>query len=265
MKLIRYEPMPFLYDLFWRPEESAIGVRILTQVFAEMFKGAEEWPISKHYTEKFGMGPVVSDPDTGFGFGETVFQRVDDSGTGEYITLSRQLPRILIGRGKTENVDHDAGKRFTRTLGLMLEVLSIVEDLPITDRMQYATYQVVFANRDMHAYPLSGEFSPELVQALASQGGDDLPAIKQAMQQAFIAMYPKQIGNFRASSRPDGRFHLSVPGDCACLGVDGNWDGSGGERGYEFGSHNVDTSIQQLSLLVGTITLAESAQGLIKT
>jgi hypothetical protein len=48
------------------------------------------------------------------------------------------------------------------------------------------------------------------------------------------------------------------PGDCACIGPDHNWEGD--EYGSGFYSHNVDTKIQQLTLLAGAIKLANLAR-----
>ena len=72
------------------------------------------------------------------------------------------------------------------------------------------------------------------------------------MNQAFQIMFPKwptdEYG-FRMWVYEE-RFGLSVPGNCACLGVDGMADTDHGLN-FELTPHNNDNFGQQMTLLAG--------------
>ncbi len=82
----------------------------------------------------------------------------------------------------------------------------------------------------------------------------DLKAVKLSMQKAFNLMFPQwptDISEFRMWVHDD-RFGLSVPGNCACLGVDGTADTDHGLN-YTLTPHNNDSFAQQMGLLAGIV------------
>lgn len=80
----------------------------------------------------------------------------------------------------------------------------------------------------------------------------DIPKAMFEMFNSVASKYPAKLYEFRIWTDKD-RFGLSVPGNCACFGVDGTqsrrYDGE--HTVYQVSPHNMDNLYQQFSILAG--------------
>lgn len=88
--------------------------------------------------------------------------------------------------------------------------------------------------------------------------------IRETMKAAEMILsnreYSYKIYNFNMWV-DDDRFGLSVPGDCACIGVDGFCAGKEHNRCYRLNPHNMDNIFQQLSIFAGLAELLSLVRG----
>jgi hypothetical protein len=122
-----------------------------------------------------------------------------------------------------------------------------------------------------HAAWLSAHVLPPLARWLSRQQPGHLILVERVMGSAYEFMRDAQEGERDFWGVPYGTrafleapkfFHLSVPGDCACLGPDGTEKSNLREKDvpFEISSHNVDSSLQQLTLLAGLAAICELAR-----
>jgi hypothetical protein len=105
---------------------------------------------------------------------------------------------------------------------------------------------------------LACTFSPIAREWIRSGGNRELLTVREAMKTAWDTMWGGALGtelsDFHASVFDGYRIHLSVPGNCACLGS--NVDLDDGDGPIQVNSHNVDGPIQQLALFAGLVELS---------
>ena len=118
----------------------------------------------------------------------------------------------------------------------------------------------------MHGGSLDGKISIPLRIWLSSfNSRTEIPEVVQAMITAYdqmLGLRDFHIFNFRFYVRDNGKFIADCPGD-ACGIHPSNWYAEKG-KGYEFSCHNVDTPMQQITLLSGLATLHDKARKEIK-
>lgn len=117
-----------------------------------------------------------------------------------------------------------------------------------------------------HGGSLGGVFSPELVGWLEEQGHRrHLPEVEYTVQAVWKYMHPISRATwdndpvqFRTSIRDDGFLTIDCPGD-ACGIHPETFPPYEEDMGYRFDCHNVDSSVQQLTLLCALGKLSDMA------
>lgn len=123
---------------------------------------------------------------------------------------------------------------------------------PATTRKQT---MVVQGFSSANAYGISGfniVVSQQVRDWISKIADQQKKEVIKAMQAAQKSIFPKlDTDSYSFRMWVDGdRFGLSVPGNCACLGVDGMADTEHGLN-YELTPHNNDSYAQQMILLAG--------------
>lgn len=144
-------------------------------------------------------------------------------GTGKDMIDEFEACHRCRGRKKTRGYDWQTGKYATWSLAVFLWLLEQCEKVTASAHSQLLTLGLNYVeDRQMHQFPLGGVTSVSLVQWLASLDENKLlPECIDAMRLSYEAMVGKsesRYGNFLARAQSGGRFHMSVPGNCACLG-----------------------------------------------
>lgn len=115
---------------------------------------------------------------------------------------------------------------------------------------------------------LSVVVMPALARWISTHQGDEYEKmILSGMYEAYGHMTGKEIEGWRCHSFRyrvwDQKFpSFVVPGECACLGADGNTRTAleDQDEAFELSGHNIDNSLQQLTMLAGLGTLVRLAR-----
>lgn len=111
-----------------------------------------------------------------------------------------------------------------------------------------------------HGGSISITLGKAILPYLASKSDGSSPQIEESMRSAYDYMFGREsFGHFRAYFRESRYIHLDCPGD-AC-GLDPSHMASPSkDKGYKLLPHNVDSPLQQLTLLMGVAALHDEAR-----
>lgn len=123
--------------------------------------------------------------------------------------------------------------------------------------------------KGMHGTPLFGSFSPCFVKWLSSfKEGEIIPEMIEAMKVVsnhMIGLSSYNKYDFRAQINDEqGWLNVSCPGDACGIYKSGGCLGDKNDGGYKFSCHNMDTPMQQLTLIAGLAALHDKARKEIK-
>lgn len=277
------ETLPCWHELFWENKEPILGLRI-HQSYAETIRVPPDAPIVQGYQKMFDLGDFGGDlRKESFGFNEalknrgmkgefyeyaigiptikevtdTVCNRCGGSGNDEGLGLACMNCE---GEGYEPHYDWKRAHEISTSLAILTMRLPYYDHAVPTAFSQLMTFEV---SADHGNNFLHGEVGIALLGWLASDPGDfRFPGAVAAMVTAYKKMFGPRLGmvaqhDFKMNTHKGG-LTASCPGE-ACGIYPKDWNFKKG-RGYEFGSHNVDTPAQQLTLLVGLATLHDIAR-----
>lgn len=202
-------------------------------------------PVVRGYqTQCPSLPPFVEPTDQELGFGSTM-NRIIDKGSD-----------IVWGCSLTPAGGPSKNLAIICTLSILFMALNMIESRPLTspDRAQLMEVDLSYRfDRDMHRCPISATLGSHVTQWLKTASRDARSQIEDSVLKAMRAAYASIM---KKPDDPHERFLmeindrvivLQVPGDASTLS--GREEGP--DRGMELASHNVDASVQQLSLLAG--------------
>ncbi|HEC33052.1 MAG TPA: hypothetical protein ENI63_02205 [Candidatus Kaiserbacteria bacterium] len=168
--------------------------------------------------------------------------------------------------------------RISLTIWFMLLVLNnmlVDEEIKQSNRRQFIEINTI-CKRGMHGHSMSGTISLDLGKWLKKQGENIpdegtfsrayLPEVEEVMCHVWnkirLGKIKKNKKDFRAIISPDGRFSLVCPGNACDVSIyyDQLYGDVLGTRSVRFACHNLDTAIQQVTLLAGLAKLCELAR-----
>jgi len=258
MKIVHVEKfVPRWYEFGWEGgREPAFVIQVDEAVLADCFKDRLRQDVVSHILQSRNLETFEQDPENGFGFNAA--RLVTQGVKNGMVEFRLPLPRCA---GETCRIDrHERSINWTAmtavasTLEKFFSRLRFPDTESQSQRPQLAVVELaIVPDRLMHAFPIYGEVSPHFAVWLGKDGERELPEVRDAIRDALNRLtWPASYNEFFAKVGEDGRFMMLVTGNCAC--VHGHHDFHPGE-GYEFSSHNVDTCLQQLSLLAGLAAL----------
>jgi hypothetical protein len=257
--MIRLEPVPRHYQMAWNATTHSIEVWLRTELLPELQRASKSRMID-YYRQKLKLGQATGS-DQAFGFEECPMTRIQ--GNKELLGFAYQLPPRL-SRPRTLHGSRYDFRRMTVgsiNLSLMMDILHYGETKVDSKKQQVMiAHLVADPERSLHGYSLSVEFSKDASLWIQRHAHEHMEHVSQSMCQAYTRVFGKgeKLYNFRAFGSVNKPFHLSVPGDCSCLGVDGmDHDDPQNGMGFQYNGHNIDSPGQQLSLLAGMATMSE--------
>jgi hypothetical protein len=284
------------YELSFDARRASLILRVHRDFIGNLeYKATNESPIVKGFKQQFGFEQFDGSLERDFGF-ERIFRMKQfcPDGHNEFICKLPQVKKETDetckecgGTGKDRRThDHRClGCRGTGKIWKMdwLKVYAISSSFTVfsnlasrppwgdapppvkaTDRLQLLTVQTVTL-QGMHGGSLDGMLSIGLARWLRRfPAGTRLGSIEAVMRLAYGRMlgYRKyDRHDFRVWLQDDkGRLVLDCPGkNNCCIHPDG-WPSSDTPRGYDFTCHNVDTPMQQLTLIAGLAALCDLAR-----
>lgn len=283
LKLIVFENVPCWYELSWDKDELGIILRINKKFIENLNFDLEKSPIVKSLMKNLELINFSGDFSADIGF-DSVFKRIgekdgfiefmvkipqvkketgkkckDCNGSGINEDLGREC-LFCEGTGEEHIMDWKAIEKISASFTVFTTFLMYCKVETDAPYYQLLTVQTI-TTREMHGGSLGGGISIPMHNWLRSfDDMCEIPEMLQAMKTAYNQMvglrdYHKFSFNAYVNS---GKFITSCPGD-ACGLHPSNWHADKDE-GYEFDCHNVDSAIQQLTLLAGLVALHDRAR-----
>jgi len=287
--MITRENIPCWYELSWRQKKPAIILKIHKDFIASIKPVSEYAPIVKSLKEEFKFKRFIGNFEENFGF-DNAFILVGEK--ENFVEFVVKIPRVkkwtnkncsyCNGSGKDIFVDsrrdcyhcEGTGKERifdwqpTYKISASFTVFTTLARFPKVETsapfLQLITVNTI-TGMDLHGGSLSGEYSVPFVKWLSSLFGNSIPEMVQAMKIAYNRMLGLRKFHqfrFRASvDYKDGWLNVDCPGNACGLNpvYNAGYDMERG-LGYEFNCHNVDTSVQQITLLAGLASLNDRAR-----
>lgn len=285
---IMRKDMPRRYGLSWIQHPPQIVIKIHNDFADRMRIISADAPIVTMFKEMFGFKRFTGTIRADFGF-EGVMRAGPEDNNG-FISLSVLIPVIdaltdepceecggsgfadpeLWGDGHTclycngkkrkNFVDWHTANAISASLNTLFCILSLGAKVKTSCgalQLLIVTLETV-RNAGGSGYPLGGYYSKVLADWLSGSGVRPISEMVQAMRVAYARMFGPEpdygFGRFRASVDYDtGWLNTDCPGN-AC-GLHPEYPSVKKGEGYEFGSHNVDSPMQQLTLLAGLAAL----------
>ena len=255
MKIPTLDPISTWYELNVIGEQDEIlVVRIHNAAMSELVEMVKSnAPVVLQYQKKFDLPEFIEPAHDCWGFKKVLCKTpcIQDGWTEYRIILPIMEEgglSALYPLRATLKILFDALFLFGGDTGWHLPQLMVVTGLLV--------------DRSWHGGALGVAFTPAMIKFLSMQENEqNLPAVIDIMRKAYERIsgdvrYP--FGKFRAFCRQPKWIHFSVPGDACQLDPD-SYDSSL-ERGYKLSSHNVDSGLQQLSLIMGLAKLHSLAR-----
>lgn len=287
MKLITYENIPCWYELSWQEKDKCLVVRVHKDVLTFLPELKPEHHIVSSFMKDFGAKSFVGNLNGNFGFDDVLLNRGQ---VDQFIQLEINLPKVKVftndpcgqcggkgkhphhprekcfhceGRGKEYDLKWEKAYLISASLTLLFMFLDFLEKETSATCSQLLTVGT-HTTQGMHGGSLHGRYGIDFAKWFRTfPEGTELEEINHAMKCAHKQMYGSDQysshGCFFTKIQADGWLNISCPGD-AC-GLDpSNYHRVGGEQGYEFSCHNVDTPMQQFTLLVALAALSDKAR-----
>lgn len=264
MKLPKRDIIPACYD--FALEETTLLIHVHEKA-AEVLKQTltRSSPIVPVLQQELNLPEFILPAEEQWGFGNVLSRR--QSTLPSWIVYECPLPVVL---GPKIGDEGNWSKVFavSATLRLLFWALEleVIEGERDSAFAQFLFVDNIAARRGMHGGSLNVTVCPPLCEWLHQQkDNSEHSEIAGAMKRVFWHMSgrpdPDPLGyaRFRAWMRQPKWVNLSCPGEACGLDPDDYYELSL-NRGYGLAPHNVDTPIQQLTLLAGLAVMCQLAR-----
>lgn len=249
-----------------------------------------ESPIVKSFESELNLKAFKTDFSNDFGF-DGVFKYLSEK--DDFVEFLIKIPQVKIftdevcescegsgyseiteskcsfcyGKGKKVVFDWKIPYNISATFSVLTPLIRFFRVKTSASFPQLFTFFTV-TKSGMHGGSLSGEVSGYLKEWLSSNytDGDEVQEITSAMRHVYGTMLGFSKYNdlsFRFTVRNEGGFIAECPGNACGIYPDDMW--STNYKGYRLTCHNVDTPMQQITLLTSLATLSgmvrEAKQG----
>ncbi len=286
IKNIIYDILPCWYELSWIEKPPAILLRVNNDFIGyikEQKIDFEKTPIVMGLKLEFGLKNFVGDFGGNFGFDNVFERREEKNGFSEFLIKIPRVKKItnkpcgwcngsgkdrwrndkcLSCKGKGKEYKYDW--KISYAISASLKVFFILASFPKIETdvsfPQLLTLTIVTARGD-YGGAIGGEFGISLVEWLNSNYCDKEETAKQ-MKYAAMCAYKRMFGissfeeyDFRAEISDVGGVMLDCPGNATGIYPESCYKIDIGKEGYSLTCHNLDTPMQQLTLLAGLAAL----------
>lgn len=207
--------------------------------------------ITDHFQQKFQLEPFVRFSESGWGFG-SCFRRSEDALDDGWLAFDCELPIAYQEKGE---VDMRKVYAVRSTLCIVFDLLWLFEGETGVDQKQLMVVDAVRVDVEMHGGALCVGLTLAMCHWLSRQ--PDSIHLTEVEQFGYdvdrhlcrTERVLESVGlHFRVLCRQPRWLNISVPGNACGLDPDSYDEWS--DKGYTLCPHNVDSSIQQLTLLM---------------
>lgn len=293
IKTVLRDIMPCWYELSWIEKTPAILLKVHNDFInhiREQRIDFEKAPIVMGLKLEFGFKNFVGDFGGNFGFDNAFERKRKNNSFSEFLIripkVKKQSDRpcgYCKGTGKQDFTGvkrrclHCNGRKRDyiynwKTPYAISASLKVFFTLALFSKIETCASfpQLMTLNvstiRGNYGGAISGEFSIPLVEWLNSDSCDKKETTEQ-MKQAAMRAYRRMFGSdkfdfydFDAKISESGGIFLSCPGNATGIHPKSCYKIEIGKEGYELSCHNVDTPMQQITLLAGLAALHDKAR-----
>ena len=292
--LIEGENIPCVYELSWDSNTPAIIVKIHKDIANDCLV-PEDAPLASYFMNEFGFSSFEKSlKDGDFGFNGS-FKKVDFM--NDFYIFKVAIPVVkkqsdeicpgcegakkdtfgsgkcfrCNGTGKKILVDWNPMYAISASFTLLFNLIDLrfSESDEILSPLPQLITLSTRTEREQHGGSLGGTYSIPLAKFLSSfEPNTKITEMVEAMITAYGKMFGTDDGyskhSFRATvDYENGWLNVSCPGDACGLNPSEHTGPKPG-RGYKFSCHNVDSPMQQITLLSGLAALCDMARKEIK-
>lgn len=280
IKIILHENIPCWYELSYQEFPLSLILRIHKEFITNKNVSFKDAPIVKHFKKEFKLPDFQEDFFKDIGFGGVFKYKSERDNFVEYQISIPQVKKFTgkkckecDGTGYQKEMDMDClycdhGKEWTMDWSEVTKISATFTVLtgwlmyPEIDTTcpypQLMTLQTAIQN-GMHGGSLNGDCSIPFRAYLESLGKIRLPDVTEAMKSVYRKMVGmRELQEYSFEAWVKEKFVINCPGD-ACGLHPSDWH-SFKDEGFEFSCHNVDSAIQQLTLIVGLAKLCDMAR-----
>lgn len=288
MRRLANENAPCWYEIFWDDTKCPLGIRIHEKFLEAVGKFCVNEETVQYVAQKYSFLKFSRELSGNIGFEDALLWR---GKVGEFVEWAIPIPciRTILSR-KCSNCQgsgqddsgrgvcpacHGLGKDYVINNGRLSSIVATLEVLfswleifridTGSSRLQLMTINTVFDPGQYNGLAIGGDFSPVMSQWLGGlEMNQPLTVAIEAMRRVDEVMrgVPREFlsgFHFQAMSRHRlGGFYLQCPGNSCMIHREGLSERL--SAGDIFTCHNVDSSAQQLTLLVGLAALHDEAR-----
>lgn len=281
LKILIDQTLPCWSKMLWTPSPASVSFLIHQDILPILDSLTKDHHRISHYLE---YGPFIHESDH-WGIDGSLEKIVDTN--SDFIEFRIPIPRVkslasescsscngtgedlefqfacISCQGTGHPIDYDwkSIHAISASIAILTDSINHFPPEENTSSTQIQLMSPVgFKMRDAH--PLFGQMSRELVNWFRSNKDTILSEPTNAVRIAWRTMMnePDDFNSYTLEViiRDEGRFHISCPGDACEIFPDPMIIDE--TRGYEFTCHNLDSPIQQLTLLAGLASLEMQAR-----
>lgn len=277
---IASERVPWWYELEWRPGPGNPGllIHIRTEIIQEYLTEAA---IARYlFPPGNGFGEFAATEES-FGYGSCFSWQPRDkesrslvlpipviekenkepchlcNGTGKSFYDDETICFACNGRKKERRLDWDTAYQISATLTVLFRRINYLTEIAESSKSQLLMLETVTA-RELHGGSLSGTYNQTLIRWLMRlHPGTPLTCMTEAMRLCHSTQFSENFESreFKASiNDKHGSLNIGCAGDACGLHPTLNYRAP--SEGYSWSSHNVDSPMQQLTLIAGLAALS---------
>lgn len=229
-------------------------------------------PLVQGLRQRFSLREFIPLPNSSWGFGQMMLWGPEAAlelvkVKGEWTILRCRLPAFARGE---DGDSRDSHRKFFQLRATLMVLFNALEVFGFDHDTGYSLPQLLVVCGFSLGYgpadgSLSATLTPEMMKYLSVHADNQevSKTLCRAMKSATDHMFPDlrsctRLGHYRAEIRSPKWLYLQVPGDACDLGPDSVYEFQRAD-GYRLVSHNVDSSPQQLGLLMGLAKLHDLA------
>ncbi len=256
MKFTEHDPIPAWYKISSRHEGKGITLSVHRTALEEM--RAIDWekaPIAPDLKKSYGLPDFTPPNDGDWGFGNAM--KSVESEDPSWVVWDIPFPVL---KPKSREDPASGVVTIRASLYIASTALSIFKgDTGWHTNQLIEIKNICLPQKDQWACgSLSATLTPDAIRWLKKQehNSELLPVVKE-MKAADQYLWPHNSDRmywFRAHCRQPKWINFTIPGNACGLDPDGYYDEKS-DDGYKLVPHNVDSSLQQLTFLVGLAKL----------
>ncbi len=254
------QTLPAWYEIGVKDAKTlVIRIHIVAMEYLKTYSFAQA-PVVKDFLEVYKLKPFIESSDECWGFGGILIRT--ESQDPAWLVYECSLPVLREEKESDLEMQDERSDVCTlrSTLSVLFQVLWLFDGDTKSSLPQLMVIEYLRVEADIYGGAIGVTLTPSVAKWLSKIPDDNLLLeVQEAMMQADAHMwrdkrFPQSAHYFRAWCRQPKWINISVPGNACGLDPSDYYSDSL-DHGYKLSPHNTDSSLQQLTLLIGLAKL----------